>query len=95
VTTWRPAQNIPVKVIGLALHKGRLLAAEIYNDDGEVKGIRPLGGHIEFGETREVALRREFQEELGTEIEITGAWRMFFGKRLQTRRHRVVSRWIS
>jgi len=77
VTVWRPTQTILVKVIGLALYKGHLLAAEIYNDDGEVKGIRPLGGHVEFGESREVALRREFLEELGTEIDIVGDWRMF------------------
>lgn len=77
MTVWRPAQNILVKVIGVATYKGRLLAAEVYNDEGHVKGVRPLGGHIEFGETREVALRREFREELGVEIEITSSWRMF------------------
>jgi len=59
------------------MHKGRLLAAEVYDDQGNVIGVRPLGGQIEFGETREVALRREFMEELGVEIEITGNWRMF------------------
>lgn len=77
VTVWRPSQSIQVKVIGIVAHKGRLLAAEVYNDAGEVKGIRPLGGHVEFGETREVALRREFMEELGVEIDITSSWRMF------------------
>ena len=77
MTVWRPSQTILVKVIGVAMHNGRLLAAEIYTDEGDVKGIRPLGGHVEFGETREVALRREFMEELGVEIEITGTWRMF------------------
>ena len=77
MTVWRPSQSILVKVIGLVLHKGHLLAAEIYDDEGAVKGIRPLGGRVEFGETREVALRREFLEELGTEINITGSWRMF------------------
>jgi len=77
VTVWRPANTILVKVIGLALYQGRLLAAEVYNDAGDVIGVRPLGGHIEFGESREVALRREFQEELGTDIDIGGSWNMF------------------
>ncbi len=77
MTIWRPIQSITVKVIGLVVHDGRLLAAEVYDDNGNIKGVRPLGGHIEFGETRELALRREFIEELDTEIEITGAWRAF------------------
>ena len=77
MTVWRPEQSILVKVIGIVMRKGRFLAAEIYNDDGEVKGVRPLGGHVEFGETRDAALRREFLEELGTEIELSGSWRMY------------------
>jgi len=77
MTVWRPSQEILVKVIGIAMHRGKLLAAEIYNDNGDLKGIRPLGGRIEFGESRDAALRREFMEELGTEIDITSAWRMF------------------
>jgi len=74
---WRPAQSILVKVIGIVLHRGHMLAAEVYNDAQELKGIRPLGGRVEFGETREAALRREFHEELNADIDITSAWRMF------------------
>lgn len=77
VTKWRPAQHIQTKVIGICINKGRFLAMEIYNDKGEVKGVRPLGGVIEFGESRKTALRREFREELKTEIELSGSWRAF------------------
>jgi len=57
MTIWRPSQEILVKVIGVVMYRGSLLAAEIYNDQREVKGIRPLGGRVEFGETREGAWR--------------------------------------
>jgi hypothetical protein len=74
MTIWLPSKDIQVKVLGLVWHGERLLAAEIEDDLGRVKGIRPLGGSIEFGETREQALAREFAEELGCDITITGAW---------------------
>lgn len=77
MSVWRPQQSILVKVIGLVQHRGTLLAAEVLNDAGEVKGVRPIGGHVEFGETKEAALHREFLEELNTEIDITSSWRMF------------------
>lgn len=75
--TWRPPKTVRVKVLGLVWREGRLLAAEVTRDDGSVKGIRPPGGSIEFGETREQALAREFQEELGCGIAIEGAWKTF------------------
>lgn len=74
---WRPAQHIQVKVIGICINRKQLLAAEIYNDAGEIKGVRPLGGHVEFGETRDQALSREFMEELGSEIVTAGEWRTY------------------
>lgn len=60
MTVWRPSQQIRVKVIGLAWRKDQLLAAEVEDDSGRIKGVRPLGGAIEFGESREEALHREF-----------------------------------
>jgi len=77
VTKWRPEQRIQIKVIGICINQGRLLAMEVYNDKGDVIGVRPLGGMIEFGESRETALRREFQEELRTDITFSGSWRVF------------------
>lgn len=69
---WRPQNSIRGKVIGLAKHKDRLLVCEVLNDQGMLKGWCPLGGGIEFGETAEVALRREIQEELKSDIQIIG-----------------------
>ncbi|MER5171554.1 NUDIX domain-containing protein [Thioclava sp. GXIMD2076] len=73
MTQWRPAPRIRFKVLGLHWRDGRLLAAEVPDDAGRVKGVRPLGGTVEFGETAEAALRREFHEELGVEIGLRGA----------------------
>jgi 8-oxo-dGTP pyrophosphatase MutT (NUDIX family) len=72
MTIWRPQQFVQVKALGLAWRDGRLLVGEVYADDGGVKGVRPLGGRVEFGEPWRDALVREFREELGAEIEIMG-----------------------
>jgi 8-oxo-dGTP pyrophosphatase MutT (NUDIX family) len=74
MTNWRPPRAIRVIATGLAWNNRRLLASEVTDDSGEVKGVRPLGGSIEFGETREEALHREFMEELGCGISIVGPW---------------------
>lgn len=72
MSIWRPQQNIQVKALGLVWRDGLLLASEIYLDDGSVKGVRPLGGRLEFGETWREALVREFDEELGVAVEVIG-----------------------
>lgn len=72
MTRWRPSPGIAVKVLGLVFRDDALLCVEVTHDDGTVKGVRPLGGGVEFGETRAVALAREFKEELSTGIRITG-----------------------
>ncbi len=77
MTTWRPPQEIRVKVIGLAWRGDALLAVEVLDDGGRIKGVRPPGGSVAFGETREQALEREFAEELGCGISITGPWTVF------------------
>jgi len=69
---WRPAPIIKVKSLGLHWRSGCLLAMEVLGDDGEIKGVRPLGGSVEFGETWQDALIREFHEELGIEVTISG-----------------------
>ena len=70
MTTWRPHPHIRVVAIGLHWRDGRLLAAEVRDDAGRIKGVRPLGGAIEFGESWRAALIREFNEELGIDVTI-------------------------
>ena len=77
MTVWTPSPAIAVKVVGLAWRGRELLVAEVEQSDGRVKGVRPLGGSIEVGETREQALVREFAEELRCEVAVTGAWHAF------------------
>jgi hypothetical protein len=72
MTVWRPQQFVQVKALGLALRDGRLLAGDVYSDDGSVKGVRPLGGRVEFGESWQDTLVREFREELAVDVEIVG-----------------------
>lgn len=77
MTVWTPSSGIAVKVIGLAWRGEELLVAEVEESGGRVKGVRPLGGTIEPGETREAALKREFAEELRCEVAIDGQWHCF------------------
>jgi ADP-ribose pyrophosphatase YjhB (NUDIX family) len=47
-----------------------LLVFEGHDDFKDETFYRPLGGGVEFGESSKDALRREFGEELGAEIEV-------------------------
>ncbi|WP_181706740.1 NUDIX hydrolase [Chthonobacter rhizosphaerae] len=74
MTAWTPPQSLRVKVLGLARRGNRYLVADVLRNDGTLKGVRPLGGSVEFGETRETALVREFAEELGAIATLQGGW---------------------
>ena len=70
VTPWRPPQHVKVKALGLHWRDGKLLAAEVFDDQGHLVGVRPLGGGVEFGERWQAALVREFKEELGVDVQL-------------------------
>lgn len=72
MTIWRPRNSIRVIAIGLHWRDGRLLAADVLDDAGRVKGVRPLGGGVEFGESWQAAIVREFAEELGLAVRVAG-----------------------
>ena len=59
-------QRIRPIAICVCLHTDRILVAE-YPEQGRFF-YRPLGGTIEFGERGEAAVRREFREEIGTDL---------------------------
>ena len=72
MTTWRPAPFLRFKALGLHWRDHRLLAAEVLENAGGVKGVRPLGGSVAFGATAEAAVIRKFREELGIPVEGVG-----------------------
>ena len=67
-TTWRPQAFVRPVAIGVIRRGGTLLVVGVCDDTGAIKGWRPLGGSIEFGERAVEALRREFLEELSEPI---------------------------
>ena len=72
MTLWRPPQHVRVIAIGLARRDDRLLVFRVLDDAGVLKGVRPPGGGVEFGERAADALAREFREELETAIAVEG-----------------------
>jgi ADP-ribose pyrophosphatase YjhB (NUDIX family) len=46
---------------------GKLLFSRGYDSVKKEAFLRPLGGHVEFGETGEETIRREMREEIGCE----------------------------
>ena len=74
MSKWRPSQTIVFKVLALIRRRSELLATSVLDDDGRLIGVRPPGGTIHFGESREAALVRELDEELDCKATITGPW---------------------
>ena len=56
--------------LGIAIKNNKLLVNEGYDKVKDQTFYRCIGGGIEFLERSEVALKREFMEELGIEIKV-------------------------
>ena len=72
MTSWKPPQYVRPMALGLAWRDDQLLVFRVTDAAGRTKGVRPLGGQIDFLESAQGALVREFAEELGAAIEIDG-----------------------
>ena len=74
---WRPRDSIRAIALGVPFRDGRILVSAVTEDDGKVKGWRPLGGGVDFGEPAEAAVIRELREELQAEAEVVAALGIF------------------
>lgn len=54
------------RVSGICIQNGKLLLQKPTNDNG----FAFPGGHVEFGETNQETLMREFKEEIGADISV-------------------------
>jgi ADP-ribose pyrophosphatase YjhB (NUDIX family) len=64
MSVWRPPSIVRPIAIGIVRRGDELLLMVVRSDDGAIKGYRPLGGSIEFGERAAEALKREFSASL-------------------------------
>ncbi len=62
-------KGIQVKAMCLFQHNGRVLAGKGFDSKRDEHFYRIVGGGMDFFETAEETIRREIQEELGSDIE--------------------------
>ena len=63
-------KNIQCVSLGLIIFNNKILAYSVKDTVSEDVFYRLIGGHIEFGEKAEIALKREFKEEIDKDINI-------------------------
>lgn len=71
-THWRPLPQIRTKALAVVRADSKILVCAIPNGDGTIKGWRPLGGTVEFGEPAEDTVVRELTEEIGATSRVNG-----------------------
>src|SRR3989344_4298780 len=64
----RSKGEVKLKAMCFFERDGKLLVSKGFDTVKREHFYRPLGGHINFFETAEAGIRREIQEELGSEI---------------------------
>ncbi|WP_332651239.1 NUDIX hydrolase [Lysinibacillus sp. 54212] len=79
---------ISVVVKGLVFNKGRLLIVQRAPDDEFGAGTwESIGGNLQFGETLEEALQREFLEEVCLEVTVN---KLLYSSTFYTSAHRQI-----
>jgi ADP-ribose pyrophosphatase YjhB (NUDIX family) len=68
MSIWSPPCIVRPIAIGIVRRREELLLMAVRDENDAIKGWRPVGGTIEFGERAADALKREFGEELGVNI---------------------------
>jgi ADP-ribose pyrophosphatase YjhB (NUDIX family) len=63
--------KIKVKSMGIFVSDGRMLVMTCFDSIKQKAFFRLLGGHVEFGEDSRTTLRREMQEELAAEVDVS------------------------
>ncbi|MFC6733443.1 NUDIX hydrolase [Haladaptatus sp. DYSN1] len=64
--SWRDIRPV---VLGLVRRNDEILVGRGYDPESDEVFWRPLGGGMQFGESSEETVCREFEEELGVELE--------------------------
>lgn len=67
----------PLAIAIIKNEQGEILLHEGYDSIKDETFYRPLGGGIEFGELGEQALIREFQEEIGVQVQVLKLLNLF------------------
>jgi 8-oxo-dGTP pyrophosphatase MutT (NUDIX family) len=74
-------KGMDMKIRSIAIcwieHNDHIFVHECYDPTKDQTFYRPLGGGIEFGETAKEAAKREFQEELKTDISVDDNYQVY------------------